>query len=283
MRKFWESIYRPNYINGYNPFIINNMNKAIERVVEAINNREKIVLYGRCDVDGICGISSLMLILKYLNADVEYCIEECNLGEHEITEEIIENKIHFLGADLLISVGCGLASQKEENLCEKLGIDLIIMENKKEHNVYRSIYINPKQKECSYRYKNLSNSGLTFKFMQAIAIYYNMKRINKYLDLILIGSHSCKVEKHGENGVFLKEGVRFLENTNNYGLREIIKYLNIIKIDESALDSIIEMITPSKNAVGKTDNARIVVELLTTTNKYRAEQITKFISNEKNR
>lgn len=283
MRKFWESIYRPNYINGYNPFIINNMNKAIERVVEAINNREKIVLYGRCDVDGICGISSLMLILKYLNADVEYCIEECNLGEHNIDNEIIKNKIHFLGADLLITVGCGLASNEEEEYAKKLGIDLIIIENKKEHNNYKSIYINPKKKECSYRYKSLSNCGVTFKFMQAIAIYYNMKRINKYLDLVLIGSYSCNVEKHGENGVFLKEGIRFLENTNNYGLRAIIKYLKISKIDEDSIDSIIDMITPLKNAVGKTDNARIVVELLTTNNRYRAEQITKFINNEKNR
>ena len=71
MRKAWESIYCPNYISGYNPFNLKNMNKAIERLVTAINNREKIVIYGGCDVDSICGISSLLLILKYLNAEVE--------------------------------------------------------------------------------------------------------------------------------------------------------------------------------------------------------------------
>ena len=64
MRKFWESIYSPNYITGYNPFILKNMNKAIEHMVEAINNRKKIVIYGIPNVDGLCAIASLSLVLE---------------------------------------------------------------------------------------------------------------------------------------------------------------------------------------------------------------------------
>ncbi len=92
---------------------------------------------------------------------------------------------------------------------QKLGIDLIILENEESDLVNDYIYINPNQKGCQYRYKNLSTSGLTFKLMQAIAIYYNMKSINKYLDLILIGIQWAKVPSKGENGVLIKEGNKF--------------------------------------------------------------------------
>ena len=76
MRKFWESIYSPNYISGYSPFLLKHMNKAIEKLSYAINNRKKIVVYGVPSVDGICAIASLSLLLRYLNADVEYLIAD---------------------------------------------------------------------------------------------------------------------------------------------------------------------------------------------------------------
>ncbi len=199
MQKAWKNIYCTNYISGYSPFNIKNMNKAIERLASAINNREKIVIYGGCDLDSICAISSLMLILKYLNADVEYCVSsEHEEKNYDIDEYTLREDIAFLGAELLITVGCGLKNKEVENLCNRFNIDLIIMENKRTKCIYDSTYINPSEEKCSYRYKDLTNSGLTFKLMQAIAIYYNMKRINKYLDLILIGSVSKNVKIKGK-------------------------------------------------------------------------------------
>ncbi|MGL5243730.1 MAG: DHH family phosphoesterase, partial [Sarcina sp.] len=214
MQKAWESIYCPNYISGYSPFNIKNMNKAIERLVFAINNRQKIIIYGGCDVDSICGISSLLLILKYLNADVEYCVSPKYGDNYDIDNNIIKNHIAFLGAELLITVGCGLISHEQEELCNDIGIDLIITENKEIKSGYSSIYINPSEKNCFYRYKDLSKSGVIFKVMQAIAIYYNMKSINRYLDLILIGGVSKSIRSVGENRIILKEGIKYLQNTN---------------------------------------------------------------------
>ncbi|MCI6693300.1 MULTISPECIES: DHH family phosphoesterase [unclassified Clostridium] len=280
MRKFWESIYSPNYITGYNPFILKNMSKAIEHMVEAINNRKKIVIYGVPNVDGLCAISSLNLVLKYLNADIEYviCEEDSNLG---ITSKEIINNVSFLGGQLLITLGLDLKSDEEEKLCRDLGIDLIVLENKEVSNGRNYIYINPSQKGCNYRYKNLSISGITFKLMQAIAIYYNIKSINKYLDLILIGEQWAEVPLKGENGVILKEGRKFLINTNNYGLRAIMNYYNIIEMDDECILKIIKLITPTINAVTMMDNARIIIELLTTNKKDRAEQITKYLNKSK--
>lgn len=278
MRKFWESIYSPNYITGYNPFILKNMNRAIERMVAAINNREKIVVYGMPNVDGLCGISSLILVLKYLNADIEYVVHDEASGRGGITSKDIINNVHFLGAEVLITLGIGLKSKEEEELCKKLNIDIMVLENIEHKESYEYIYINPNQKGCQYRYKNLSISGLTFKLMQAIAIYYNIKSINKYLDLILIGEQWAKVPLKGENGVILKEGKKFLINTNNYGLRAIMDAYNIIEMNDEAIEEIIKVITPTINVVTMMDNARIIIELLITNRKERAEQITKYLN-----
>ena len=276
MRKFWESIYSPNYINGYNPFILKDMNKALEHMVEAINNRKKIVVYGIPTVDGLCAIASLSLVLKYLNADIEYLIHDED--KDGITTESIKDDVSFLGGQLLITLGIDLNSEYEEKLCKDLGIDLIVLENKEVNKEKNYIYINPKNKGCQYRYKNLSVSGLTFKMMQAIAIYYNIKSINRYLDLILIGEQWAGVPLKGENGVFIKEGRKFLINTNNYGLRAIMDFYNITEMNDECIVKIIEVITPTINAVKKMDNARIIIELLTTNNKDRAEQITKYLN-----
>ncbi|WP_294371811.1 DHH family phosphoesterase [uncultured Clostridium sp.] len=277
MRKFWESIYCPNYITGYNPFILKGMNKAIERLALAVNNRQKIVVYGTYNVDGICAVSSLILVLRYLNADVEYLIYDRQESDARINSVDIKDNVDFLGAELLITLGVGLKSQEEVNLCKKLGIDLIVLENEISDIVNDYIYINPNQKGCQYRYKDLSTSGLTFKLMQAVAIYYNMKSINKYLDLILIGIEWSKVTAKGENRVFIKEGNKFLMNTNNNGLRSIIEFNNIEEFDDYGINTIIESIVPPIGAVGVTDNARIVLELLTTNDKDRSDQIVKYL------
>ncbi|MFW2487679.1 DHH family phosphoesterase [Clostridium chromiireducens] len=277
MRKFWESIYCPNYISGYNPFILKGMNKAIERLALAVNNRQKIVVYGTYNVDGICAVSSLILVLRYLNADVEYLIYDRQENDAVINSVDIKNNVDFLGAELLITLGVGLKSKEEVELCKKLGIDLIILENEKSELVNDYIYINPNQKGCQYRYKDLSTSGLAFKLMQAIAIYYNMKSINKYLDLILIGIQWTKVSARGENGVLIKEGNKFLMNTNNNGLRSIIEFNGIEEFNDDGINKIIEFIIPPIGAVGVMDNARIVLELLTTNDKDRSDQIVKYL------
>ncbi|WP_297436174.1 DHH family phosphoesterase [uncultured Clostridium sp.] len=282
MHKLWESIYSPNYISGYNPFNVKNMNKAIERLVAAINNREKILIYGGYDVDCISGISAFLLVLKYLNADVEYAIADSSENNsYDISEESLTNDIAFLGVKLLITVGCGLECKRAENLCEQQGIDLIITENKKKKSSYDSIYINPSEEKSLYRYKDISQSGVIFKLMQAIAIYYNMKSINRYLDLILLGGLTKQIGYVGENRIILKEGISYLDRTNNVGLVAIKKFHSISELNGENIEKIISTITPRDRAVSEKNNAKIIVELLTTDDKDRAEQITKYLHNEK--
>lgn len=276
MSNVWNSIYYPNYISGYNPFLLKHMNKAIEKLVYAINNRKKIMVYGISNVDGICAVASLTLLLRYLNADVEYLIHD-GIKSGKIDCKNLKDNIDFLGTDLLITLGVDLRAEEEVELCSKLGIDFIVLENKKTDIKKKYIYINPNQKECQYRYKNLALSEVTFKLMQSIAIYYNLKSINKYLDLITIGSKWCDIPLKGENAVILKEGKKFLVETNNYGLRAIMDFNKIVDLNDENIFRIIEFITPSVNPVGVLGNSKIVVELLTTEDKDRAEQIVKYL------
>ena len=279
MRHFWDSIYYPNYISGYNPFLLRHMNKAIEKLVDAINNRKKIVVYGIANVDGICAIASLTLLLRYLNADVEYLIYDGGKEARTIDCEVLREDIDFLGADLLITLGIDLKSEKEICLCNELNIDFIILENKKTDLEKKYIYINPNQKGCQYRYKDWALSEVTFKLMQSIAIYYNLKSINKYLDLITIGAKWANIPMKGENRVILKEGRRFLIQTNNHGLRAIMDFNRITELDDSSIVKIIEFITPTVNPVGVLGNSKIVVELLTTDDRDRTQQIVKYLHN----
>lgn len=118
--------------------------------------------------------------------------------------------------------------------------------------------------------------------MQAVAIYYNMKSINKYLDLIFIGTRwnlYPKLSITGENGVILKEGKKFLENTNNIGLRSIIDYNHMNNKVEEGIDQITNFITPAISAVGMVNNGRIILELLITDDRDRAKQIVKYLHN----
>lgn len=278
MRNFWESIYCPNYITGYNPFLLRHMNEAIKKLVYAVNNRKKIVVYGTTSVDAICSVASLSLILRYLNADVEYLIHEGGETRKSVDCNDVKDGVAFLGADLLITIGLDLKSQKEKKLCNDLNIDLIVIENKRTVRERDYVYINPRQKGCDYKYKNLSLSALTFKLMQAIAISYNMKNINKYLDLIFIGGQWAKVSPRGENGVILREGIKFLKNTNNNGLKAIMDLEEINELKNDDILNIIELITPTRSTVGVVNNARIILELLTTVDKDRAKQIAKYLT-----
>ena len=125
---------------------------------------EKIVIYGGYDVC-ICGISSLT-DLKYLNADVEYCIARKENQSYDLDEDIIiknQSTGVFLGAGLLITVGSGLKSKEVEKFCRECNIDLIVTENKRKKSVYDGIYINPSEEKSLYRYKDISQSGVTLR------------------------------------------------------------------------------------------------------------------------
>lgn len=268
----------------YDPFLLKGMEVALKRIITAVNAREKIVIYGYYDVDSITSIAILLLVLRYLNADVEYYIPNDENIERTLRSKDILNHIEFLGTDLIISLGCGMNSHKEIELCKELGIDVVVLDTEKTSVDRLDAYvINPNQDSCSYPFKGLSFVGLTFKLVQALSRYYKLKSFNKYVDLVMIGTTASEVDLSDENGIFFTEGIYQVNHTNNYGLKALMKINDLKQISEDNVNQLIECIIPRVNPIGKMDNAKIVVELLTTTDLLRAEQIAKYLHKEANK
>lgn len=267
-----------NSIYLYDSFLLTGIGEALNRITRAVNEREKIVIYGSCDVDGITSVSLLMLILKYLNADVEYYIPEVLDYTDTFNSDVIKNHIKLLGAGLVITVGCGINSVCEVELCKKLGIDVIITDyHKPLKSIPDTTVINPNQIGCKYPFKHLNAVGISYKLAYAIAEQYHVQCIEKYLDLVAIGIASSDVPLIGENLAMLEKGIYYLSKSNNYGIGAITKINNIDNMDYFKLKKLCNIVMPKINAVGRMDDARIVVELFTTSDIERAEQIAKYM------
>lgn len=274
-------IHHSEFTHMQDPFRLKGMKEALTRIIKAVNEREKIVIYGYYDLDGITSVSLLLLVLKYLNADVEYFVSDDIDEKFGINSDVVRNHIKFLGAKLMITVGCGVNSVSQVELCKELGIDVIITDNHKcKKELPDTVIINPNQKGCSYPCKVLTAGGIAFKLAQAISMYYQMKCISKYLDLAMLGTLSKGFNITGENKLIVNQGIHHLNYTNNYGFKALLKVHKISSINKESIYRLAHNIIPSVKNRRCVDNARIAVELFTTTNMDRAEQIAKYLKNE---
>lgn len=265
-----------------NSFYLRNMKIALNRIVKAINEREKIVIYGYHDFDSVCAISLLMLVLRFVNSDVEYFIPSKYIEDRNLNKEDIEDNILCLGANLIITVGCGVKSKEELEICKDNNIDVIVTDY---HdyilNDDNCITINTAQPQCNYPFKEFTACSLIYKFVEVIADYYKISSIKKYLDLVMMGIITTGIEITDENKFFVDEGFKRLEVTNNYGVIALMKehqknYGHIMKFYDEGIKELL----PKMISKGNPDNARILVELFTTNDSYRAKQISKYLYKE---
>lgn len=264
-------------MNSYHPFHIKTMEEVICRIIKAINNREKIVVFGYYDVDRITSISILLLVLRYLNADVEFFIPNEIRNVKNLTNRDIKEHIEFLGTKLIISVGGYLNTEDEIDLCRKLNIDMITLCNEKDKINPYGYSINPSYKDSTYGFKGLSYTGVTFKLIQALGIYYRTSIFNKFIDLACIGTISSGKVIEGENLYILRKGLERINNTHNYGLKALKEMCNLKEIHEEDIRDIVRFLKPRINPMGNMDDAKIIVDLFTTRDIYKAKQIVKYI------
>ncbi|AND84167.1 delta(24)-sterol C-methyltransferase [Clostridium tyrobutyricum] len=273
--------YNFDFLGMQDPFRLKNMEIALKRIIKAVNEREKIVIYGNCDLDGVTAVSLLFLVLKYLNADVEYFISDDMDDKLNINSRLIKNHIKFLGAKLILTTGCGSQSISQVELCKKLGMDVIVTDYHKYKGVLpRAVVINPNQRSCNYPFKDLTAVGVAFKLSQAISVYYQMKSVSKYLDLVLLGTLSKGIRVTGENKEIVNQGLYHLNYTNNHGFRALLKVYGIKNINRDSIFKLSNNMRLSTKNKRYIDNARIAVELFITENMDRAEQIAKYLKNE---
>lgn len=282
----------------HNPFLFENMEKVVQRIQKAGKNKEKIVIYGDYDVDGISGVAYLVIMLKRLGLNVDYYIpnrvhEGAGINKHVLS---------FLKkreAKLFITVDTSITDSEEILMLKNNGIDIIITdhhrqigvsENKDEEKELGILTINPKSSK-NYPNKFLSGSGVAFKLADAIYERYgaNKKILYDYLDIIMIGTVADVVPMTDENRFIIKKGLNNLKKTKIKGLKYIINYLKINPKNITTSD-IGFFIAPIFNALGRIDNSKRVVNFFIQEDDFklfsiieemkRANKIRRYLENE---
>jgi len=248
-----------------NPFLLPDISQAVSRVYKAVLAREKIAVYGDFDVDGVTATVILVEGLSRLGAEViTYIPDRVNEG-HGLKISALE-KLQAQGADLVITVDCGVTDLTEVKQAQKMGIDMIITDH---HiplgNLPQAVaVIDPKRKDSVYPYPDLAGAGVAFKLLQALFHKDGREKwLVKLLDLVVLATVTDLVALVGENRYLVKAGLRELNNSSRVGIQEMVK-LARLKPGELDDEDISWVLGPRLNAAGRMDNASTSYQLLTT-------------------
>lgn len=249
--------------NITSPFLLKDIDKAVERLEIAKEKGETVWIYGDYDVDGITSVSLCYLSLKELGYNVKYYIPLRDEGYGLNIEAI--NHIKEEGGTLIITVDCGISSHNEINHANNIGIDMIITDH---HEINNGIpnalaVINPKREENQYDFKYLAGVGTAFFLISAIFEKSNVKsELYKYLDIVAIGTVADIVPLLRENRIFVKEGLEHLRKSKWLGINMLIK--KIFEDYETRKFNTYDIgfiIAPIFNAAGRLEDAKRAVEL----------------------
>lgn len=269
-----DTFLNPTRNDFYNPYLMPDMDKAVERIIKAINNQEKVMIYGDYDVDGITSITVLKKFLEERGLKTGHYIpnrleEGYGLNENAI-RSIAEQKY-----TLMITVDCGISGKEEVDLANQLGIETIITDHHEQLENLPNAYaiINAKRKDSQYPFRGLAGCGAVFKLIQAISLRLGLeeKEFLKYLDIVCVGTISDIVPLVDENRVIAKLGLKLVAQTRNIGLRELILQSGYKKIDSNTISF---GVAPRINACGRMGYQEEALDLFLTNNIEEARKIT---------
>jgi single-stranded-DNA-specific exonuclease len=248
-----------------NPFLLPDISQAVSRVYKAVLAREKIAVYGDFDVDGVTAIVILVEGLSRFGAEViPYIPDRVNEG-HGLKISALE-KLQAQGANLVITVDCGITDLAEVKQAQEMGIDMIITDH---HIPLGSLpravaVVDPKRKDSVYPYPDLAGAGVAFKFLQALFHKDSREKwLTRFPDLVVLATVTDLVTLVGENRYLVKEGLRELNNSSRVGIQEMVKLAGL-KLGELKAEDISWVLGPRLNAAGRMNNASTSYQLLTT-------------------
>ncbi|MHB9039396.1 MAG: single-stranded-DNA-specific exonuclease RecJ, partial [Melioribacteraceae bacterium] len=276
-----KNYFRPSLETLYDPFLMNGMHEATQRVIHALTHNEKICVYGDYDVDGTCSAALMYLFLKELGANVEtYIPNRLTEGYGVSITSIDILKEH--GVNLIITVDCGITAVEEIDYANSLGIETIVCDHHQSKEKIPNAYavLDPIKPGCNYPFKHLSGAGVGFKLASAVGERIGKKELAlKYLDLVALAGAADIVPLVDENRVLVKEGLDLINTNPRPG---IVALLKSARMEPGNLNAgqIVFTIAPRINAVGRLGDANRAVELFTTDDPKRALELAQVLEDE---
>ena len=252
-----KKFFSDDYEEGYDPFLMHDMKRAVERINNAIENEEKILVYGDYDADGITSTVLLVETLVSLGADVSSYIPN-RFEEGYGPNKDAFSKIIKSGIGLIITVDNGIAGVDEVELANSLGCDVIITDHHKIQDEIPKAYavIHPEHPEGQYPFGKLAGVGVAFKLAHALLEIYP----DFLLDLVAIGTVADMVSLTDENRIFVKQGIELLNEDPRIGIKMLLELSNITtNIDEQTIGF---YIAPKLNSIGRMDSAKVGLSFL---------------------
>lgn len=269
-----KKFFRPDLNDLHDPFLIKDMDKAVDRLNKALSHKEKILIYGDYDVDGTTAVALVYLFLsRYTNA-IEFYIPDRYAEGYGISYKAIDFA-HEKNMSLIITLDCGIKAVEKVEYAKKLGIDFIICDHHTPDAILPAAVavLDSKREDCTYPYKHLSGCGVGFKLMQAFAQNngIDFSILKPSIDLVAVSIASDIVPITGENRILAYYGLKQLSESPCLGLKSII---DLCKLSgkELSISDIVFKIGPRINASGRMQSGYEVVELLTSHDPYFARK-----------
>ena len=256
-----ELFMNPTRNDFHDPFLMPDMEIAVQRVIKAIEDNQKIMIYGDYDADGITSTTVLKSFLKERGLQVDSYIPNRLDEGYGLNKEAIK-KIFENGYRLMITVDCGISGIEEIEYANSLGIEIIITDHHEPAETLPNALavVDAKRKDNKYPFNQLAGVGVVFKLIQAISIRLKLeeKEYLKYLDIVCIGTISDIVPLIDENRVISKLGLKLVAQTRNVGLKTLLDLVGFKNIDSNAISF---GVAPRINACGRMGNEQIALEL----------------------
>ena len=256
--------FRPSLENLHDPFLMKDMDKAVERITSAIKKNERILVYGDYDVDGTTSVAMVYSFLRKFHHKIDYYIPDRYNEGYGISYKGIEyaalNRIR-----LIIALDCGIKAVDKIQFAKDRGIDFIICDHHTPGDKLPDAYavLDPDRPDCSYPFKHLSGCGVGFKMLQAYCMQHNIPNdiLWDYFDLLAVSIASDIVPIKGENRIMTYFGLQKLMENPRVGLKSIISVAGIA--DKTiTVEDIVFKIGPRINAAGRIESGKQAVDLL---------------------
>ena len=260
-----RSFFRPDLKDLHDPFLMTDMDKAVERVRKAVLEGERILVYGDYDVDGTTAVSLVYSFLRRLTRHIDFYIPERYDEGYGVSYKGID-WAHENGFNLIITLDCGIKANEKVDYAKGKGIDMIICDHHLPENELPEAVavLDPKREDCNYPFDDLSGCGVGFKLVQAYSQRYDIpfETLVPLLDLLVVSIASDLVSVTEENRILAHYGLKQLNTNPREGLYAMIQ-LSGLEPGHLTIDDIVFKIGPRINAAGRMESGRMAVELLT--------------------